>query len=128
MENEEKAIQKLDIFTLVEDFLRLAKRMWALGLVLVLVCGLGLTVVRHRSYRPIYEANASFTVRVANLLYASVSSYNEKTAQVMADTFPSILTSNLLQKRVMERAEWVILPEAAELVSSQIKKEKESLK
>ena len=102
MENEEKAIQKLDIFTLLEDFLRLAKRMWALGLVLVLVCGLGLTVVRHRSYRPIYEANASFTVRVANLLYASVSSYNEKTAQVMADTFPSLLTSNLLQKRVME--------------------------
>ncbi len=102
MENEEKAIQKLDIFMLLEDFLRQAKRMWLLGLVLILVCGLGLTVMRRSAYRPAYEAYASFTVRVANPLYANVGGYNEKTAQVMADTFPSILTSNLLQKRVME--------------------------
>lgn len=34
-------------------------------------------------------------------------------------------TPQTLQKRVMERAEWVILPEAAELVSSQIQREKE---
>ena len=102
MENEEKAIQKLDIFTLFEDFLRQAKRMWLLGLALILLCSLGLTVMRRWSYQPVYEAYASFTVRVANPLYASVSSYNEKTAQVMADTFPSILTSDLLRNRVME--------------------------
>ena len=102
MENEEKNLQKLDIFVLLEVFMRQAKRMWLMGLVLVLVCGLGLTAVRYRSYRPVYEAYASFTVRVANPLYASVNGYNEKTAQVMADTFPSILTSDLLQKRVME--------------------------
>ena len=102
MENEEKNQQKLDIFVLLEVFMRQAKRMWLMGLVLVLVCGLGLTAVRYRSYRPVYEAYASFTVRVANPLYASVNGYNEKTAQVMADTFPSILTSDLLQKRVME--------------------------
>ena len=58
--------------------------------------------MQRRAYRPVYEASASFTVRVANPLYASVSSYNEKTAQVMADTFPSILTSGLLQRRVMD--------------------------
>ena len=34
-------------------------------------------------------------------------------------------TPKTLQKRVMERAEWIILPEAAELVSSRIQKEKE---
>ena len=34
-------------------------------------------------------------------------------------------TPAALQKRVMERAEWIILPEAAELVSSKIVKEKE---
>ena len=34
-------------------------------------------------------------------------------------------TPAALQKRVMERAEWIILPEAAELVSSKIIKEKE---
>lgn len=102
MENQEKEQHELDIFVLLEDFLRLAKRMWILGLVLVLVCSGGLTFKKQRSFRMTYEAYASFTVRVANPLYASVSSYNDRTAQVMADTFPSILTSSLLQRRVME--------------------------
>ncbi len=34
-------------------------------------------------------------------------------------------TPETLQRRVMEQAEWIILPEAAELVSSQIQMEKE---
>lgn len=102
MENQEKEQQELDIFVLLEDFLRMARRLWLLGLVLVLVCSVGLTVWQQRSFQTTYEAYASFTVRVANPLYASVSSYNDRTAQVMADTFPSILTSSLLQRRVME--------------------------
>lgn len=103
MENQEMELQKLDLFILIEDFLRQAKRMLLLGLVLVLVCGAGLTFVKSRSFRESYEAYASFTVRVANPLYASISSYNDKTAQVMADTFPSILTSDLLQRKVMDK-------------------------
>lgn len=102
MEYEEKELQKIDIILLLEDFLRLAKRMWILGLVLVVICSAGMTFLQHRFFRITYEAYASFTVRVANPLYASVSSYNDKTAEVMADTFPSILTSNLLQKKVMD--------------------------
>ena len=74
---------------------------------------------------PDLRRRASFTVRVANPLYASVSSYNEKTAQVMADTFPSILTSGLLQRRVMEQAEWVLLPKAVEQLAAHIAAEKE---
>ncbi|MGX8693110.1 MAG: formyltransferase family protein, partial [Clostridia bacterium] len=34
-------------------------------------------------------------------------------------------TPELLQRRVMEQAEWRILPEAAELVSARISEEKE---
>ncbi len=37
-------------------------------------------------------------------------------------------TPESLQKRVMEQAEWILLPEAAELVSSQIQNEKEHVK
>ena len=102
MENEENEQLELDIFVLLEDFLRQAKRIWILGLVMVLICSLGMSFLQRRAYRATYEAYASFTVRVSNPLYASVSSYNDKTAQVMADTFPSILTSNLLQRKVME--------------------------
>lgn len=103
MGNEEKELEKLDLYVLLEDFLRQARRMWLLGLILILVGSAGMPFMQRRTYRETYEAYASFTVRVSNPLYASVSSYNEKTAQVMADTFPSILTSNLLQKKVMEQ-------------------------
>lgn len=105
MENEEKEQQKIDIFVLLEDFLRQAKRMWFLGLVLVLVCSAGMAFRAKHAYRDVYEAYASFTVRVSNPLYGSISSYNERTAEVMADTFPSILTSNLMQRKVMEELE-----------------------
>ena len=103
MENEEKVQQELDIYVLLEDFLRQAKRMWLMGLILILLFGGGMAYREKQAFRPVYEAYASFTVRVANPLYASVSSYNERTAQVMADTFPSILTSNLLQRKVMDK-------------------------
>ena len=102
MEFEEKEGQKLDLYILLEDFLRQAKRMWILGLLLVTVCGAGLGFVKSRSFTPMYQAYASFTVRVTNPLYGGISSYNERTAQAMADTFPTILTSELLRSRVSE--------------------------
>lgn len=105
MEIEKREKQELDLLVLFEDFLRQAKRTCILGLVLILVFGSGMAFLKHRTYSPTYEAYASFTVRVANPLYSNISTYNEKTAQVMVGTFPSILTSGLLQQRVMEELE-----------------------
>lgn len=102
MEFDEKEPQKLDLYVLLEDFLRQARRLWLLLLVLVLLCGAGLGFLKGRGFTPQYQAYASFTVRVSNPLYGSISSYNERTAQAMADTFPSILTSDLLRIRVSE--------------------------
>lgn len=102
MENERTGPQKVDIFILLEDFLRQARRIWLLGLVLIVLCSGAWTLWKSMGYREVYEAYASFTVRVANPLYGSVSSYNDKTAEVMADTFPSMLTSDLLRRKVME--------------------------
>ena len=119
MENEAKEQQELDIFVLLEDFLKQARRMWLLGLVLVLIFAAGLTLRERLAFRETYEAYVSFTVRVSNPLYASVSSYNEKTAQVMADTFPSILTSNLLQKKVMDSLNIGSVPSLSVTASAQ---------
>ncbi len=47
----------------------------------------------------------------------------QKAVEVQADDTPEIL-----QRRVMEQAEWVLLPRAAELVSRRIQEEKENLK
>ena len=99
---EEKEQQKLDVFVLLGDFLRQAKRMFFLGLALIVACSAGATVLARSTYTPYYEAYASFTVRVSNPLYSDISSYNEKTAQMMADTFPSLMGSDLLKYRVQE--------------------------
>ena len=102
MEFEEKEEQKLDLFVFVDDFLKEAKRRLVLALVLILVCGIGMAGYRYMTYSPVYKATASFTVKVTNPLYSSVSSYNTKTAEQMAATFPHILTSGVLQERVKE--------------------------
>lgn len=100
MEFEEKEEQKLDLFVLLDGFLKEARRKILLLLILALLGGGFMAVRQYRSYYPRYTAYASFTVRVANPLYSSVTSYNAKTAEQMAKTFPYILTSGVLQERV----------------------------
>ena len=102
MEYEDRGHDKIDLQPLLRGVLNMMRRLWLLGLILVVVCSLTLGMMQKRQYSPVYQAYASFTVRVKNPLYSGVSVYNEKTAAVMAKTFPSILTSGILQKRVME--------------------------
>ena len=120
MEIEKREEQGLDILVLIEDFLRQAKRTWVLGLLLILLFGGGMAFMKQRSYTPIYEAYVSFTVRVGNPMYASVDSYNEKTAQVMANTFPSILTSGLLQRLDESELEGVLAHEISHIAHGDI--------
>ena len=88
----------LDLFVLLGDILKIARRRLFLGLILVLVFAAGMAGRSYLSYRPTYTAAASFTVKVGS----GTSSYNAKTAEQMAATFPSILTSGVLQERVRE--------------------------
>ena len=111
MDYEEQNEQELDIFILLGDFLKISKRFWILLILLVMLCSTGLTFFQRGTYHPTYEAYASFTVHVANPLYSSVEGYNSKTAEVMAATFPSIVSSSILQKRVMDDLHVSSLPE-----------------
>jgi len=75
----------------------------------------------------VHEAALAYGVKVTG---ATVHFVNEipDGGQIILQKAVSVLpgdTPKTLQKRVMERAEWIILPEAAELVSSRIRKEKE---
>ena len=76
----------------------------------------------------VHEAALSYGVKVTG---ATVHYVNEipdggkiilqKAVEILPDDTPEIL-----QRRVMEQAEWVLLPEAAELVSAKLLKEKAS--
>ena len=75
----------------------------------------------------VHEAALAYGVKVTG---ATVHFVNEipDGGRIIMQKAVSVLpddTPETLQKRVMEQAEWVILPEAAELVSKQIKEEKE---
>ena len=74
-----------------------------------------------------HEAALAYGVKVTG---ATVHFVNEipDGGRILLQKAVSILpgdTPETLQRRVMEQAEWIILPEAAELVSSQIQMEKE---
>ena len=75
----------------------------------------------------VHEAALAYGVKVTG---ATVHYVNEipDGGRIILQKAVSVLpgdTPKTLQKRVMERAEWIILPEAAELVSARIQKEKE---
>ena len=84
MEFENYEEQKLDLFILLDDFLKEARRMWLLALVLIVLGAAGLTGYRYLHYRPSYVATASFTVQVSNPLYGNTMNYNSKTAEQLA--------------------------------------------
>ncbi len=110
MEQENKHTQKLDLPVLFDDFLKFCKRFFLAGVILA-VLGAGFMGLRHyRGYYPIYSASASFTVKVANPLYASVYTYNTQTAEQMAKSFPYILTSGVLRERVMQQLSISYMP------------------
>ena len=75
----------------------------------------------------VHEAALAYGVKLtgATVHYASeVVDGGEIILQKAVDVLPGD-TPEILQKRVMEQAEWVILPQAAELVAARIVREKE---
>ena len=78
----------------------------------------------------VHEAALEYGVKVTGATVHFVNEIPDGGRIILQKAVPVLPddTPKSLQKRVMERAEWVILPDSAELVSSQIKKEKESLK
>jgi receptor protein-tyrosine kinase len=110
MEFDERDEQIQNFLVLLEDVFREAKQLFLIGVALVLVFAAALGLSAKSSYRPVYQASASFTVRVVDPVYASVSSYNTKTAEQMARTFPYILTTGLLEDRVKAELEIAYLP------------------
>ena len=102
MEEKELTTQKIDLIFLLRIWMRYARRFWALALVLAILGAAGLGLLGYRAYTPMYEASVSFTVKVANPLYADINSYNNATAKQLNSTFPYILRSAILRQRVSE--------------------------
>ena len=78
----------------------------------------------------VHEAALAYGVKVTGATVHFVNEVPDGGRIILQKAVPVLPndTPSTLQKRVMERAEWVILPEATELIASQIMREKEHAK
>ena len=91
---------KINLIELFRGLVKCAIRMLIPGIIMVGIMA-GLFCFRTWGrYVPMYQASASFAVRVKNPFYATQQYYNNAVAEQMAKTFPQILTSGLLSDRV----------------------------
>lgn len=102
---KQNQVELIDITEILEDYFRIFRRMLAWVLIFC-VLGAGLFYVRARlQYSPQYTASATFTINIQQEQEGVESSgsaafFDNSTAEQMAKTFPYILTSGVLKRKV----------------------------
>ena len=94
-------VEKIDLMRIINNMWKGAKRYWLIMLVAtVLFTGVfGFKAIYF--YSPTYSASATFTINTDDSsLYSSTSYLNTRTAGQIVKTFPYILNSGILQKKV----------------------------
>lgn len=71
------------------------KRFWVMILAAV-ICTVAYYLVATVTFKPVYTTSSTFTVAIGNYYGNSTKTYNNKTAQQMAKTFPYVLQSGVL--------------------------------
>ena len=99
---QEQSSSAMEMNQLLQMFLRGFRRLWLYGLILTLALAGYLGLRAWRSYVPSYTASATFTVYSTSALQSASQTYNTATAEQMAKTFPSILTSGVLSRIIQE--------------------------
>lgn len=105
-DGEGEAIVSPDLTVLLADFIKGLKRYWWLVAVLVVAVPTVNLYRNARAYRPLYKAEATFTVSTrATTSYGSddyTAGYQNGTVTQMARTFPYILRSEVLLQVIRE--------------------------
>lgn len=92
---------KIDITLLLTDFLRTLRRMWIRVVALAVIGAVIMGLMAYRNYEPMYTASTTFTIKIRNAQGTTTSTYYDNSAaEQLAKTFPYILTSGVLQRRV----------------------------
>lgn len=92
-------LEKIDIESFLMDMVRGVKRLWWLVIGLAVIFGAASYFRVRTSYQPIYVASATMAV---NFSGSSSSYINMESAQQMAEVFPYILTSGVLEEVIAE--------------------------
>ena len=93
--------EKIDLIRIVNDMIKGLKRFGILFVILAVILSGVFYYKAYRSYVPMYTASATFTINSdTSSIYSSSSYLNERTATQIVKTFPYILNSGILQKKV----------------------------
>lgn len=94
----------IDIASMLLDYLRVFRRMWKRVVILGLAGAILCYARGSMSYQPRYTASATFTINIRQEQQdgaaTNTSFFDNATAEQMAKTFPYILTSGVLQRKV----------------------------
>lgn len=96
----------IDLISILNRFRKAMKSLWMLCLILALVLGGVMFLRARRSFVATYESKALFTVTSgygSGSIFDSTSYYDNATAQNLADSFPHLLTTDMMQDLVKSR-------------------------
>lgn len=100
---------KIDISAAISEIWKWSKKLFWIPVALSVVFSAFFMIQTYFSYRPKYEASATFTVAVESSTGSS-SYYNSVAAEQMAKTFPHILTSGILNSIVADDMGLPVVP------------------
>ena len=103
--NQITEAEKIDLIRVINHMWKGVKRYWLMLILLMILGGAFFYLRADKNYAPSYSASATFTINsdYSGLYNSSNTSYyNSKTAGQIVKTFPYILRSSLLQKKIAE--------------------------
>ncbi len=102
-----ESVDTLDQLVVLVDFLKILPRLWVWFLILVILGGSISYYKASSEYSPVYKASSTFTITIKReqSIMGSVAFYDNAAAAQMAKTFPYILTSSLLHRKVAAHME-----------------------
>lgn len=94
-------LDKIDITFLLMDYLRTLRMMWVRVAALAIIGAVIMGLIAYKNYEPMYTASTTFTIKIRDGQGSTTSTYYDNSAaEQLAKTFPYILTSGVLQRRV----------------------------
>lgn len=116
-----QAPEKIDLIRLLDEFGRVLLRLFWLPLLLAVLAGALLGLRAWRSYTPMYASEATFTIQTQSstldLITSGTGYYDQAAAEQLANTFPYLIQSDLMQSMLEEElgVSWLngnIIPQA----------------
>ena len=98
-ENRELGPEKIDIMNLIQDLLKGVQKFWWLVIGLAVIFGAKEYLTVSKGYIPNYVASATLAVRSMG---SDLEYINAEAAEQMAEIFPYIMSSGVLNEAIME--------------------------